>query len=930
MNKFYKKTIFFGFLILSTIINANSNPIEIVSDFGDTRGSFPDNSGRATYSDAHAYCVNVSRIANEPNTYNHCMRSFMPFLPDDKSQGNDCNSATVTWSGMCTATISSGKHNDVQEVDNQRSATNFYQGTAKYTCLNGSWVYSGGVCVELPANCQSGGMAEWPVTQPEWARPDGDVNSPRFAPKPNCKVSITTSVTSGTIINRVMDGTNPMYPNWLLDYDVANSQAKLRCFDNQWVTLENQYSCIYKPRNCAAQTYTTEKGCTFNLVETQHDRIYIATNPLPDKSIGQVRAFCWDGAWEVQSESCTLSCANQFPATTWASIPASSQSCNHPAINLVAPNERTAPNETITLNNVNTNLNGVITKRCIDGFWEADTEYCRPKTCSGVPAATWTVGGNTCQHATYDKTIPNGGTVDLPALNSPINIGTKHYQCSFGNIIQDSSKDTCNNTSDMRCYAGRDKLENPQFEIETWVSGCTATCRYIPAGNYTYCSTDCIPTTSGYCRAPVGENGTNYSRLTNTTCPIQVAATPTTFTSANIGRILDIYTCQTGTWNKTSEKCVVDYLGESVRPVDPVPGTPPVVNNLRCPAGNRTVSWISTGGTIYNFQFNMPLLETGQTANSLYSELPAPASDASCSGKYMSSGTALCVGTEWNFDLSQVCDNTIIPPTTWSPQVGCANESGSISISGSNICNNTAIVAETANSITTSAIVVPLISERPSSNWSSVCPTCNWSYVVNSDNGKCVYSQTSEDVEVRLAPVYLMNGEFCTSSIKLIFNDGSNTRTLDINARAERNSKANINNVVLVYDQESNNAIAGSYYRYTTVMPYLYGRPLNEICPSCTYSLVINPASQATWTETYVGPSETVTWTAGVANYGAKGLGWEFGISSGTPSIPSRANASKNISGTLTVSDGTDTRVFEVSMDGERSEACQVDTWFGC
>lgn len=777
---------------------------------------FESNGGTLNFTESHAYCESVVRIGDVTGDYSYerCMCSFTPFT--EKEGESECEEFTVSWGGMCGADVPKGQSGDTIDLTNERSGR--IEGSAQYSCVNGVWRYQDGNCLEVPDRCEEGSEVSWPVTSPEWASTAGS-NEYRYEPKPNCVAVIEDGINTPSggfyqggegIIQ--MTGVDPELSDWQDKYNASGSYAQAYCLNGEW-NITDQYECEYIPQTCQETTYTTTKGCEFTLEETEHNELFVSSDPKnPFNSKGEVRAFCWDGNWEIRTEHCELSCENSFPAYSWDSTPQTSRACGHTSKSPAdfGGTTRTEPNGVITLENEETGLMGAVRLKCSDGEWDSESEYCKPLDCtSGIAPNTWSKDGNNCGHGTFSGTIPHGGTVQLPSIASE-SIGSKYYACEFGQIQQNTNNDVCVGLGEKLCFADQGKtFDEPYFDVPAW-NGVEARCRYVDNGTdepYTHCVTDSL-STANTCSEPMGENNTRHAKLTTQSCDMRVADTSTSFSYQNIGKTLEVSVCSAGNWIEDSEICVVDYSNNPIVEMPSRPADPDILDNAECVAETYSFPWRAESGVQYNFNFDLPDTNNSEKIN-VYAETDANAGDMRCDTGYVSLGEARCIGDNWSVSTSQYCKGDLEQPERWRTDIGCLEEfttSGGnteaiIDISGTNICNRNYEVEAGEDNVIENAFVYPLIDDKPFDQWSITnCPSdsCNWDYEVvqfeedtchicgknGSQNiGDCgAASEYPDRIEVRAKNDGEYYNQYCDAIFEISFTDGSRTEV--VNARA--------------------------------------------------------------------------------------------------------------------------------------------------
>lgn len=444
--------------------------------------------GTLTFSQAHIECTKRENfsVSNsfggnmDASAYNACMANYAPFL--DSSEGiGSCASDTIEWGDLGTGNTCFADVADLEDgqsflFQNENDSDSF-QGFAKIACDSGSLVIIDSKCDLVPDPCLAGDTIGdpdrlptrykendnwesshlWPVTEPMWARPDyGSFvlpNDPRGidrAQEFKDKVlngeredycySTLSPVNPGTAgaVFPMQSGdvvVNPILDNSQAYFDRDNSNGVWRCFDGEFYNEGS--SCQYEVQSCDSTSINVSNGagqsCEFNLPYQKHNSIFTSRDPSPENSIGSVKAFCWDGNWEIWEESCNLSCENNFSTRSWNSEILDPESCSHSG---KAFGGRTAPTSVVTINNENNKMAGSSTYKCNNGTWNVENETCLPKTCETLQGNTWVVDAAACNHVALDYITPHNDTVSTSANNpSNQNIGVITYQCRYGNYV---------------------------------------------------------------------------------------------------------------------------------------------------------------------------------------------------------------------------------------------------------------------------------------------------------------------------------------------------------------------------------------------------------------------------------------------------------------------------------------------------------------
>lgn len=515
---------------------------------GKFTGSAGINAGTLTFSQAHIECTRRENLTENTSfggnmnatAYNACMATYAPFLDSSEGVGS-CTADTIEWGDFgigntCFADVADLEDGQSFLFQNE-NVTDAYQGFAQIACDSGTLEIIDSKCELVPDPCYAGDTIGdpdrlpvrykdndnwqnshlWPVTEPLWAKPGADSyvlpNDPRgidrtqeFLDKVNnsdrenyCYATLspanpgtagaTFPMQSGDII------VNPTIDNSEAYFDSNNSNGVWRCFDGEFYNEGS--SCQYEAQSCDATVVEVSNGagqfCSFNLPYQKHNSIFNSRDPLPENSIGGVKAFCWDGNWEIWEESCNLSCDNQFSDNSWLSEDADPEQCRHASKNFGG---RTTPTSVVTILNENQKMEGSASYQCDNGTWNVSNESCMPKECNNLVGNTWVVDGAACNHRALDYVTPHNETVSTSANNpSNENIGIITYQCRYGNYVDitDYSGDpeyaptitgfipndkNCVATSIPQCYYDTSQTEpspDPTIFIEDG-SGCYIEC----------------------------------------------------------------------------------------------------------------------------------------------------------------------------------------------------------------------------------------------------------------------------------------------------------------------------------------------------------------------------------------------------------------------------------------------------------------------
>lgn len=457
------------------------------------------NSGTLTFSQAHIECTKRESLTGnnsfggdmEASAYNACMANYAPFLDSSEGVGS-CGSDRIEWGDFgtganCYADVSDLEDGQSFLFENENSA-DAYQGFAKITCNSGTLEIIDSKCDLVPDPCLAGDTIGhpdrlparykendnwrsshlWPITEPMWARPDsGSYVIPQDPRGIDRSQQFKDKVASGDREDYCYATISPMNPgsagatfpmqsgDLVVNPDLDNSDAYFdndrsngvwRCFDGEFYNEGS--NCQYEVQSCDATTVNVSNGagqfCQFNLPFQQHNSVFTSRDPSPENSIGSVKAFCWDGNWEIWEESCNLSCNNSFSDNSWLSNDGDPEQCRHSAKNYPS---RTAPTSVVTINNENNKMEGNVSYTCNNGTWNVSNEVCKPKECNTLSANTWVVDGAVCNHKTLEYVTPHNETVKTSANNpSNENVGVITYQCRYGNFV------------DITNYSG-----NPEF-----------------------------------------------------------------------------------------------------------------------------------------------------------------------------------------------------------------------------------------------------------------------------------------------------------------------------------------------------------------------------------------------------------------------------------------------------------------------------------
>lgn len=382
-------------------------------------------------------------VGNFEVQYKSCMKEFVPFKTGSHSASGNCGSETVTW-GTCSATIGAGDEGSMLYVGNQLNIDDF-EGSAAFRCNSNKWEYLSGGCGRVAYACEADHLVDWPVTSPDWA--DDRVateytdkyGDTRHTPKANCEAKMPYAL-SGKFYN-----VKPTTPETNSDLYEMEPTAPYRCFNDSWLNEPlGAGDCEYIPKKCAAKEYNYD-GCGYSIGTGDHDEIIVVGNPTPSLSEGSVEAYCWDGEWEIKSESCELSCEGSFGENTW--VGSDPRACAH---GNTALSTRIAPNTNYVIDNETTGMIGAISYLCSHGAISASNEYCEPKDCTDISSNEWG-DGNECSHAYKGYSTQLGGRTphgDSVTINSEESIiiggsfvGETTYLCQYGEF--DTGAQSC-------------------------------------------------------------------------------------------------------------------------------------------------------------------------------------------------------------------------------------------------------------------------------------------------------------------------------------------------------------------------------------------------------------------------------------------------------------------------------------------------------
>jgi hypothetical protein len=438
---------------LCTLITASSLSVFAQSVTGQfaAKGYIGSKSGTLTLMEAQNTCLE-DRLGSTSNSavvgdfeaqYKSCMKDFVPFKTGSHTASGNCGSETVTW-GTCSATIDAGDEGAMLYIGNQLKTEDF-EGSAAFRCSSNKWEYLSGGCGRVAYACEEGHLVDWAVTSPDWA--DDRIGTPykdkygdtRHTPKANCEAKMPYAL-SGKFYN--VKPTSPETDAELYDFKQI---APFRCFNDSWLNEPlGAGDCEYIPKRCKAKVYNYD-GCGYSIGAGEHDEILIVDNPTPSLSEGSIEAYCWDGEWEVKSESCELSCNGNFGENTW--LGSDPRACAH---RNTALSTRIAPNTNYVIDNETLGMVGAISYLCSNGTTTASNEYCEPKDCTDISANDWG-DNNECSHEYKSFNTQLGGRTlhgDSVTINSEESLsiggnfmGETTYLCQYGEF--ETSNQVC-------------------------------------------------------------------------------------------------------------------------------------------------------------------------------------------------------------------------------------------------------------------------------------------------------------------------------------------------------------------------------------------------------------------------------------------------------------------------------------------------------
>jgi len=503
--------------------------------------------------------------------YNACMADYAPFLDSQDDGINSCGAQKVEW-GEYGANSCFAELIDVPEFKNSltegssilvqnQNLTDSFQGFAKVVCDSGVIKVLDSKCTLVPKPCEAGDTIGdpdrlparykdneswrtshlWPVTEPSWARPsatpyyvNGDPRNIDRTAEFNSKVSAgqredycyatLSPANAGTLGTDfpVKSGdliVNPKLDNTSAFFNKENSNGVFRCFDGEFYNEGS--NCQYVEQSCDATMISVANGkgksCEFNLPTQKHNSIFTDRNPSPENSLGHVKAFCWDGQWEIWEESCNLSCENSLSGENWNSEDGDPQSCNHSA---KVFSGRTAPTAILTVSNENNLMDGNKSYKCDNGEWVNKSQSCLPKGCSNLSANNWVSATDStafCSHKSLGYTTPHNKKITTSANNgSNATVGYISYQCRYGQFSDitnytglpeftptvtgySPSDESCTSTIyPPKCYFDLDQTapsDDPSIFIDQG-DGCYIECRVDNLTGELNCTKSCTNTGS--------------------------------------------------------------------------------------------------------------------------------------------------------------------------------------------------------------------------------------------------------------------------------------------------------------------------------------------------------------------------------------------------------------------------------------------------
>lgn len=369
--------------------------------------------------------------------YRGCMADYVPFKEPGAGEEGACTAQSVTW-GQCSADVPALPDGTLFSARNSLN-TEQYEGFASFQCSEGQLVYQSGGCSRAVTECEAGEVVSWPVTSPAWAQESPETQFTdkfgvvRHTPKDICYGRMPEAL-SGFLMQAKATTPEMAEPQ---RYVMGSAEAPKRCFDGEWLDQPGSGAlrCDYVPKSCQAMTYTTPKGCEFELPDGEHDEVFLDSNPEPALSIGAVQAHCWDGEWEIKASSCTLSCAQTASSRTWSGD--DSRACRH---NNHSSSSRIPPGGQFIVSNITAGMDGQTNYLCVDGEVNVHSDQCLPQECGAISAAQWSGhDGASCDHdakvpspdskrhdgrvtLSYRGNLPNGDEVT----------GRRSYVCKYG------------------------------------------------------------------------------------------------------------------------------------------------------------------------------------------------------------------------------------------------------------------------------------------------------------------------------------------------------------------------------------------------------------------------------------------------------------------------------------------------------------------
>jgi hypothetical protein len=505
-----------------------------------------------------------------------CMKSFTPFLESQNIDSVSCSAIPVSnWGGNCTGNVPNGSDFDITRVSHN-SDNSEYQGYANYECKNGKWLFLDGFCMNDPDVCENAIDVSWPVTSPDWAVL-GNSSEGRYDPKPDCGSRVEGTFLSGTLIGGLTSGipnvpleSPPMNPVDRTSYDpiLSTENTYFRCFNGEWA-LDNPETaiCVYQPKSCSQQSYTTADGCQFNIPDISHGADTTVTSPFPVNSTGSVAARCFDGDIEILSESCQLSCLNESRnSLDWDSeFSNDPEDCTHPSLPING--SRTSPGSVLSIENTNTLMTGQYSWKCEDGFFQFEGSACQPRNCDAdIPANSYVgadtlnspVQNNTCNHNAWTDGFEHNSTISL-AANDPSHVGSKYYSCSYGTISSSSSyPDTCVIQRDFFCLSNQPLFPDPAYTVSgpSVAPSCEINCRNINGGLDASCRQECTPNPICDCNSPCGQTGEELSSSGGSCSYDAVCSSDSTsLCNFNDGTEFVTESCNGSNWVTSSTRC---------------------------------------------------------------------------------------------------------------------------------------------------------------------------------------------------------------------------------------------------------------------------------------------------------------------------------------------------------------------------------------